>query len=481
VVKILTRYSMLAKDWRLGVAVSGGADSVVLLRLLHELAQTHGLHLHVLHVNHGLRGAESDGDQEFVEALAKQLGWPCSVTAGAIPPGNIEEEARRIRRRFFFEQMEAHQLGAVALGHTASDQAETILFRFLRGTGTRGLAGLRTYSPERLVRPLLGTTRAEIRDWATANGLSWREDASNDDHRFTRNRLRLETIPALRSYNPQLERVLGNMAEIAQTEEDYWDGETSKAVGAVASHSAFGTIVSVSKLRALHVALQRRVLRQLGSEIRDSSFGLDVEHVESIRRLCDGKGGHNRVLVPGIDSMRSFDALLMTHPETLKAHHRFFACRLTIGSASELPMGGSLCLQALSSDLQNCANFKDNKSFHIESADLSVPDPNGTVSELDLQVRNWQPGDQFQPGGRSEAEKLKTLFQEFRIPLWERRHWPVLIWNDQIVWSLRFGVAAEFLPREDPGPGTRGVSLRLTYAGPLGLATLENGSRESKA
>jgi len=153
--------------WRIGVAVSGGADSVFLLHALREL----GLAVAVLHVNHGLRGEESDRDEEFVRSLALQFGMPVHVLAAPVTAGNIEQEARLVRYDFFDRQIAAGTCDAVATGHTLDDQAETVLYRFLRGAGTAGLSGIRPATASGIIRPLIGWRRDEIRRWLSERNI----------------------------------------------------------------------------------------------------------------------------------------------------------------------------------------------------------------------------------------------------------------------------------------------------------------------
>ncbi|HVV44014.1 MAG TPA: tRNA lysidine(34) synthetase TilS, partial [Bryobacteraceae bacterium] len=161
---------------RIGVAVSGGADSVFLLTALHEL----GAAVAVLHVNHRLRGEESDADEAFVRDLAAELNLEFHTSALPPAPGNIEQEARRLRYEFFAEAIADGVCSFVATGHTLDDQAETVLFRFLRGSGAAGLSGIRPETESGLIRPLLGLRRTAIREWLTGRGIAWREDASNE-------------------------------------------------------------------------------------------------------------------------------------------------------------------------------------------------------------------------------------------------------------------------------------------------------------
>jgi len=188
------------------VAVSGGADSVALLRGLAAIAEGTSAQLCVAHLNHGLRGAEGEADAEFVQGLSEELALPAVIGDADVRHEQrggegMEAAARRVRYRFLRDEAERRGLRYVAVGHTADDQAETVLHRLLRGTGVRGLAGMprvRTLSPAvSLIRPLLGCRREELRDYLRSIGQAWREDASNEDPRYTRNRLRKKLIPLL--------------------------------------------------------------------------------------------------------------------------------------------------------------------------------------------------------------------------------------------------------------------------------------------
>ncbi len=199
---------------RIGVAVSGGADSVALLFALKEMGC---YSLTVLHANHGLRGTESDGDQEFVCSLAWQLDLPVQTKRLTLGAGNLEQEARNARYGWFQELMETGAVDRVAVGHTRSDQAETVLFRFLRGAGTSGLAAILPVTKEGIFRPLLSLSRSEILTFLREKGISWREDSSNQDGRFARNRIRHQLLPQLKQeWNPAIEKSLSQTAEWAQ-------------------------------------------------------------------------------------------------------------------------------------------------------------------------------------------------------------------------------------------------------------------------
>ncbi len=458
VAEIITRYNMLFPGDRIGVAVSGGADSVALLEILHRLSSKLQIQLTILHVNHGLRGSESDDDESFVRAVAGSLGLEIAVVQAPIQGGNIEEQARVARRNFFRRCMEEHNLKRVALAHTRSDQAETVLFRLLRGSGLAGLAGMRLITEDALIRPLLTTSRAEVRQWALAEGIQWREDSSNTDPRFTRNRLRNDAMPLLtRDFNPNLEGVLAGTAELARDEEDYWIRQIEPIYREIAKRTHLGLILQVPSLHALPLAVRRRVIRRAIADLRGNLRFIDLEHVEAILAVCSSTHGHDRVIIPGVDALRSFDTLLLAHPRESPSAARHYRVELSVDQSCELPFrAGLISVNRVVQETLNCAKFEGEQELSAEVADLDGPlltETRGT-----LVVRNWEPGDQFCRPGHKGAEKIKSLFQEHRILLWERRHWPVLVAGGEIAWVRRFGVAAKF-----QAAGDDKSQIRLIY------------------
>ena len=231
VAETISRYNMFERGHTVGVAVSGGADSVCLLHVLLELAPRWALRLRVLHLNHRLRGQESLDDAVFVREMAGRLGLERRRPGNGRRPSARRERREpgtswpgEVRRQFFRERLEAGLVNRVALGHTRSDQAETVLFRLLRGCGTAGLAGILPVTGEGIVRPLLDVDRAGRRALPPQRNIPWREDSSNRDPAFARNRIRHELLPASdRDWNPSLTDSLAHMATLVQDEERYWD------------------------------------------------------------------------------------------------------------------------------------------------------------------------------------------------------------------------------------------------------------------
>jgi tRNA(Ile)-lysidine synthase len=458
---IITRYSMLERGDRAGVAVSGGADSMALLELLHRLSAPLGTELLVVHVNHALRGAESEGDEEFVRARAAALDLEVAVARAPIESGNLEQEARRLRREFFQECMAKRGLRRVALGHTRSDQAETVLFRLLRGSGLAGLAGMRPVTEDGLIRPLLTSSREEVRAWARAEGIVWREDSSNTSRQFARNRLRNETMPLLaREFNANLEAVLAGVAQLARDEENYWAQQIEPLYQEIAKRNELGSILQVERLSALHPAVQRRLIRRALQEAKGDLRSLDFAHVEAVLRICHSEHGHDRVIVPGVDALRSFDQLLLARPGALNSEPRNFRVDLQPGVEHPLPASESSSIFVNWAEYagENYVTFKEDQTLVTEVADLDGDALARQGEPIHLFARNWEPGDELRRPGHKGADKIKSLFQANRVLLWERRHWPVVVAGGEIVWTRGFGVSASYAS----SAGSRRV-LRLEY------------------
>jgi tRNA(Ile)-lysidine synthase len=458
VVGIISRYSMFPPCARVGVAVSGGADSVCLLALLHELRGLWNLRITVLHLNHLLRGSESDADQSYVEALADRCGLPLivqrtDVAAIAEDAGeNLEQAAREARRAFFRAHIEAGTLDRIALGHTRSDQAETVLFRLLRGAYTTGLAGIRPVTQDGIVRPLLDVDRGEVEHYLREHGIPWREDSSNRDLRFARNRIRHELLPSLSSaWNPALPEILAGHALLAQEDEQYWNREVDRVAPEILRPNSGGDVIaSVRQLTSLLPALRRRVIRRAFELVRGDLRRIDFGHVEATLQLAAGDGGHARLQAPGVDVLRSFDWVRFAKPAN-QPPERDFDLALEVPGQVRLPHENvAVCAEIIE---RQPTNRDTDSGPHVTlKSELdwrrvrTAAEIRGNSGNRPLVLRNWRPGDAYQPYGSQHEQKIKALFQSSRVPLWERRHWPVVTAGGRIIWSRRFGPANEFVP-----------------------------------
>jgi tRNA(Ile)-lysidine synthase len=483
VAEIITRYSMFQRGARVGVAVSGGADSVCLLHVLLELAPRWDLRLSVLHLNHRLRGEESDGDEQFVREMAERLELPVTIQswdrqwggppglpsssarqegrrqAGRPAPPNLEEAAREARLAFFAQAIESGAVERVALGHTRSDQAETVLFRFLRGAGTAGLAGIRPVTPAGIVRPLLDVGRAEVEAFLRERGIAWREDSTNVSPQFARNRIRYDLLPHLaRDWNPSIGETLANTADWALAEEAYWEAEIGRLAPGRMRETGGTVILQVGALRCLPVAAARRMVRHAMARVKGGLRGIDFGHIAAVMQMAAGAEGHGRLQAPGLDIFRSFDWLRFARPGTDTLANRNYRFVATVPGSFEIPGPGGVIHLELVEKTETSEAF--DCVYNGEAGGINWERVSGC-----LELRNWRPGDRYQPVGRSGEEKIKTLFQEARIPLWERRHWPVLTDDSSIVWARRFGPAERYAA----GSGTRiALAVRDTGETPEG-------------
>jgi tRNA(Ile)-lysidine synthase len=441
----IARHRMFEPAQQVGVAVSGGADSVCLLHALLELAPRWDLHLSVLHLDHGLRGEESRQDAEFVRGLANRLGLPFSLreTAVAQSPDNLEQAARQARLAFFRETISSGAVDRVATGHTRSDQAETVLFRFLRGSGTAGLAGIRPATSEGIVRPLIEIERSEVRQFLLDRGIAWREDSTNSSLQFARNRIRHELLPQIaRQWNPAIGETLANTADWALAEEAWWDTEIDRLAAQHFTATDGAILLRADLLAALPLAVARRLVRRAMEMAKGDLRGIDFGHIRSVMGLAQSTEGHGRLQAPGLDIFRSFEWLRFGQPGVGGANTRNYRLTPAVPGTVRVPgtnlaislelidkSGPSVAADSLYNDCVGCLDWQR----------LSGP----------LELRNWRPGDQYQPAGYSGREKIKTLFQQARIPLWERGRWPVLTDGPAIVWAQRFGPAAGLVAEQD--------------------------------
>jgi tRNA(Ile)-lysidine synthase len=443
----LSRYSMCFPGQRVAVAVSGGADSVCLLHILHELAPSLGIQLSVAHLNHKLRGAASDGDAEFVRNLAAGLRLPFHYTESDVAnAADNLEQAGRLARLAFFDSLPVDR---VATGHTRSDQSETVLYRLLRGSGTAGLAGILPVVDGRLIRPLLECDRKEVLVFLRERSLDWREDATNTDSSFARNWLRHEILPRVRSAQPAVDGILARTAELARDEEAYWSAEMDRLEDKYLKTRAKAVLVNAEELSELPRAVQRRLIRRAVFRVKGNLREISLFHVEALLSLAAQREGHGRYQAPGLDVFRSFEWLRFAEPRTESRWERDYCVALRWPGSVAIPgQPGIIQIEVA----ENTDYYPSAEGYNTKSRE-SIP----SLIDADrfsgsLELRNWQPGDQFQRFGHS-IEKIKTLFQFARIPIWDRQGWPVITSGEKIVWTRRFGVSSEYAPM----PGTRQI------------------------
>ena len=308
---------------RIGVAVSGGADSVALLLLLAELRAQLGLVISAVHFNHRLRAIASDGDEKFVAALAEKLGVTLHVGHADVAAkakrekANLEDAARRARYAFFSQLAEQGVVDLVATAHTMDDQAETVLAHILRGTGIAGLAGIHP-TAGCVVRPLLALRREELRKYLRARRQTWREDATNRDTTRTRARVRQKLLPLLtKQFNPAVIEHLAALADRAREQSSFIESLASQLFAKLVKLSDGTAQISLADLlHPLGIAdsdgavLQARLIAKIIERVKQRPGQILATHLEAILRLARSGETHKRVQLPGgVDVVRERESL----------------------------------------------------------------------------------------------------------------------------------------------------------------------------
>jgi len=545
----IRRQELLKAGDRVGVAVSGGIDSVALLRLLLGLREELGIVLSVVHFNHRLRGAESDADQEFVAKLAREYDLEFFVDSDDVAEQAAEEHlsveaaARELRYGFFrhllgedgedypqglkpdSEELPlrgpkgplSHSAGSCALskqnkivtGHTLDDQAETVLMRMIRGAGLRGLGGIYpriTVEDDNgelcgsIVRPLLSIRRRELEQYLSDIGQAWREDSTNSDATFTRNRLRKLVLPLLeKEFNPAVAESLAELAEIARGEEDYWENEVAGWMGTAVhwaepdwarvrsasdgfvqiaglvispeeSHSLKSPTLRPAKIPTSRAENAREMghpgIDDLQSRIENATWLVMDASVDLLWFLGEPTAVQRRV-VKAIGEQAGIP-LEFKHVEEIL---RFAEGDVGPGKELALPLGWRVVRESdrlvfLTPDLREAAPQRDYE-YALPVPGMVVAHeaglefeaqciPGGTKAGYDpdrlldaeslsgpLRVRNWRPGDRFWPAHTKSPKKIKELLQERHVALPDRRLWPVVVSGDEIVWVRGFPAPAK--------------------------------------
>lgn len=440
---------------RIAVAVSGGADSVALLRSLHAGAGEHGFVLRVAHFNHQLRGDDSRADEQFVRELSQSLDLPFfsstadTATHARSQRQSIEEAARNLRYQWFRELLANNEANVIATAHTLDDQAETVLLKWLRGAWTEGLGGISPMLQQahgRIVRPMLQVRRNRVEQYLRELGQPWRDDATNSDTRFTRNRMRHELMPLLRDFNPNVEEQLARVSEIARDEESYWEIELRRVLPQLLLHGRAvrgggravptgphqpSVSLDVTRIAALTPAVQRRVLRAAASQLGHS---LDFFATERLRSLLTSRGGAKATLSEELIAERTPRELRIFTEDAIASNQ----------SAPEPAM----C---------SVPGTTDAPVFGLRvAAEYSQPSSPATL-------RCWKAGDRVRLRHSLSEKKVKEVLQRLRAPAQDKRTWPVLEWSATIVWMRGAEVECptdfpRFAVTDMPLPSRTGIS-----------------------
>ncbi|HEY8108626.1 MAG TPA: tRNA lysidine(34) synthetase TilS [Patescibacteria group bacterium] len=433
------------RDRKLIVAVSGGVDSVVLLDLLNELRHELELDLVVAHADHGLRRGSAK-DARFVEALAHGLGLPSASTRLDLNPGgNVEARAREARYRWLETIRKRRKADYVVTAHQADDQVETLFLHLARGTGMQGLSGMKTLSGT-VLRPLLGTPRAQVARYARRRKLKFRRDPTNRNVKHARNRIRHQVIRSLRKINPQLVETVSQSMRVFSNEYEVARMLAARELAQVTvSAGGDGRKLKRAKLmkmdRGVRHLVWREALRQLAGDLR----GFALRHLEQLDDLLHRQTGSRAHLPRGVTAARQYDELV-----------------LRIGPPAAPPKRTTLAVPGE-------ADFGD-RTISAKTVARARPEASGRTAVLDavalgdeLVIRPPRAGDRFKPVGMRGSKLVSDLLTDAKVPRDERPWVPVVLKpggrgkRQQVVWVAGYRADRRFVPRR----GGKRVVLRL--------------------
>ena len=405
------------------IAVSGGADSVALLFLLHQVADEMGLSLQAAHLDHALRDASRD-DARFVEQLCAGLGVPLTMARRDVAEiarrckGNLEEIARKVRRDFLTLTAQENNCHLIALGHHADDQAETFLMRLLRGASPAGLASMRMVNGS-VVRPLLPFRRAELLAYLKEMGVAWREDESNLDPMFTRNRIRHHLLPLLESFNPNISGQLAGLCGQLRQDDDFWTALVKQELERCGRRQGDDYVLAQPLMLELGPALAGRVVREALRQVRGDLRSLTSAHIAAVLKLVGADSPQGELSLPGIWVARRYERLLFSkqRPEIVAR------VEIVLDEPGDYPMpdGRTLTLSLEPKALGESAN-----AVEFDAMALSFP----------LQLRHCRAGDRLRPSGMAGTKKLQDLFVDLKLTREERKQAYLIHKDNEVLWVV---------------------------------------------
>jgi len=407
-------------------AVSGGADSVSMLHALCTLRGTRGFRLAVAHLNHCLRGAESDRDEEFVRALCERLGIDLFVERADQlrgGGGNLEERAREIRYAFLNRVADRVRAALIAVAHQADDQAETVLMHLFRGASLGGLSAMAECGPGRLFRPLLGLRRSVLLDYLHEICAPWVEDSTNTESFSLRNRIRHDLLPALeRDYAPGLTFKL----EAVATDMSAWNEFAERTAQDELARRLRGGALGIKDFAELPAVLVNAILRHFLRQRLGNLRGLGRAHLDAIRQLCCGSNPSGRIKLPGgVEFRREYGFVIVGRD--IKSVRQPFAIPLALSGETLTSCGFHITAEV--------------RPLHEPPSNgLRLTDPMSAIFDIDaltlpLWLRTFNAGDRIRPLGMTGTRKLQDVFVDRKLPRAARSRWPIVASIDEPIWA----------------------------------------------
>ena len=436
IIRTIKRFNMLIPGESVVVGVSGGSDSLGLLQILTEL-EDYRLKLIVAHLNHCIRGEESNRDAAYVCKFAENLGLPFELREIDVIEFkrktnlSLEEAARELRYKFFREVLNKHNADKIATAHTLDDQAETVLMRFIRGSGLLGISGIPPVN-DNIIRPLIEVTKSDVEEYLRSKGIGWMEDSSNKEMSFLRNRIRNEVIPQLITYNPNIKETLARTGYIAGVGEDYIRTEAKSHFDKLFYRLRDGEFVGkLAYYSVLPEAMKYGLLRLAVEKLKGDLKKISLIHIVSINELLDSREPSGELDLPGEIVVAKGHGLFVLTKKSM------FRCRFTYSVDST----GLYRFQHAEFEIQfeKINSLKSDKyvaCFDCESIEFPV------------EVRNFNQGDRFIPYGMNEFKKLKNYFIDEKIPRFLRHQIPIFLCKGEIMWIGGMRVDERFKVRD---------------------------------
>lgn len=412
---------MLEPNDSVVVGVSGGSDSVALLHSFSELTEFK-LRIVVAHLNHGLRGRESRRDLEFVKEIARNLGIPfeySEVDTISFKKDNklsIEEAARELRYRFLTEIRNKHNADKIATAHNLDDQAETVLMRFIRGSGIHGLSGIKPVSGD-VIRPLIEVKKEIILEFLHSRGIEWVDDSTNRENIFLRNKIRNELLPEIESYNPSFKDMASRNAYIYKTESEYLVNEAKEEFKNIFNESETGMVGKLDLYLKLPEAIRFNLLRVGINKLKGNLKNISSSHILSIDEMLNSGKASGTITIPdSLVVVKGYDIFSITDEISENFNFNY-----------EIP---TLGLWKLSGSLEISIEETDYELKHDNNTEFFDKD----MVKFPIVVRSFEPGDRFYPLGMDSQKKVKNFFIDEKVPRFYRKRIPLFLSDGKIFW-----------------------------------------------
>ncbi|MEA1939094.1 MAG: tRNA lysidine(34) synthetase TilS [Candidatus Caldatribacteriota bacterium] len=440
----IKRFNMLSFNDKVLIGVSGGPDSISLLMFLLSLKEKYHLSIYIAHLNHMLRGKESDKDADFVKKIAKGLNLSCEIKNYDLYKFyknrslSLEEAAREYRYRFYMETAKKFGTNKIALGHSSDDQAETVLMRIIRGSGLEGLMGI---PPVRgnIIRPLIECTREEIEEYCQKHKIKYRIDSSNKTSVYFRNKIRLELLPLLsRKYNKNIKDNLLRLRNIVSEASGYLQEKTETSfMQIIKEENKDRIIIDLKKLKVLPLALKRRVIRKAIKTVKGNLFSISFKHIYQILKLTDYQLGEKKLNLPEeLKIIKVYNELIIYKEKRGTGHKyktpAFWEHYLSVPGKERIKLlGVTIEIKVFNSREIDPSEYDRREKSNSEFAEFIDFDK----VKFPIKIRNRRFGDKFYPINMNGLKKVKKFFIDKKISKRQRNLIPLLVDSkEKILW-----------------------------------------------